>query len=107
MVVAMVLLFVGTFAAIVLIKGETRAETAQIVPLPQIGGGALHRGPWPGCLGIQGTECKTMIEEYAPDTVGFVEILTAGTEPVASFSTHRVKILVDEDGIVTKIPLRG
>ena len=103
--VAIVLLFAGTLVAVVLLKGESRAETKQIVPLPQIGGGALRRGPWPGCLGIEGTDCQSLIESYAPDVEVF--IVDPNTEQATGFSAHRVKVFVDGDGIVTKIPLRG
>ena len=104
-VVAVVLLFVGTLVAVMMLKDEGRAETAQIVPLPQIGGGALRRGPWPGCLGMEGTACQSMIESYAPDVT--VEIVTPDMEPPTGFSASRVKIFVDEDGMVTKTPVRG
>ena len=108
-VLGVVLLFVGTLAAVVVLKNGSRSiENAQIVPFPAMGG-PLHNGPWPGCLGLEGSKCQSLIESYASDTVGNIEIVTPDmVEMLADdFDTHRVRIYVDADGIVVQSPVRG
>ena len=110
LIIGIVLLFLGTMIAVVNIKSKSREiESSKIVPLPQIGGSALRHGPWPGCLGIEGTKCHDLIESYASDLVGNVDIITPELEESAvdDFDMHRVRLHVDEDGIVLQIPVRG
>ena len=79
------------------------------MPLPQIGGSALAHGPWPGCLGLEGSQCAALIESYAADVSGNVEIITPEMEDLVAddFDMHRVRIYVDKDGNVARIPVRG
>jgi len=105
-VVSIIVLFGGTFLALAFLKDSSqRQEAAHIVPLPRIGGGALRRGPWPGCLGTAAEECVELIESYCPDC----KVVVVQPDEVLStkFDTQRVLIFVDEYGSVTKIPMRG
>ena len=104
--VSLLLLFFGTFVAIAALKGSSeRRETANIVPLPRIGGGALKRGPWPGCLGLTADDCVALIETYATDC--HVVVITPDTVATDDFDVNRVRVHVDDEGMVTDIPLRG
>jgi len=108
-IISIVLLFVGTLAAIIQLKSRSRtAESANIVPLPMIGGGSLKRGPWPGCLGISGSECSDLITSYTELEIQIDIVTPEMVELLADdFDVHRVRIFVDDDAIVTKIPVRG
>lgn len=79
------------------------------MPLPQIGGMTGGHGPWPACLDMEGTACRSLIESYASDVIGNIVIITPEMvdELANDFDMHRVRIYVDEDGIVTEIPVRG
>lgn len=67
-----------------------------------------HEGPWPECVGISGTDCKTLIESYADDlTADHIFIVPNDAMMTMDFRTDRVRILVDDNGLVTKIPNRG
>lgn len=103
--IGVALLFFGTFIAFGFLKNDSQREAANIVPMPRIGGGALRRGPWPGCLGIGSEECVAMIETYATDCD--VVVVTPTMAATKYFDTKRVLIYVDEDNIVTQIPIRG
>jgi hypothetical protein len=85
----------------------TQSET-NIVRMPLIGGTEAQReGPWPACLGISGEECKTIIEANASDLRGNVKIIPQDSMMTMDFRTDRVRIMVDDDGLVTRIPQRG
>ena len=64
-------------------------------------------GPWPKCLGMAGQDCADYIDSYAQDLHGRIYIISSGTPVTEDFRTDRVRIYVDEDGIVTTIPNRG
>jgi hypothetical protein len=64
-------------------------------------------GPWPKCLGMTGQDCVNYIDSYAQDLEGRIYIISPGTAVTEDFQTDRVRIYVDEDGIVTAIPDRG
>ena len=107
-IVSVILLFAGTLAAVVYLKTESRAvEASKIVPLPQIGGGALRGGPWPGCLGIEASNCVDIITSYAPKLE--IEVIKADMvdEIADDFNPNRVRIYLDNDGLVAQIPARG
>ncbi|CAB9497375.1 expressed unknown protein [Seminavis robusta] len=106
--VSVILLFVGTLAAVVTLKSQGRSvETNKIVPLPQIGGMALRRGPWPGCLGLEASKCVDIVTSYAPKVEIEVITLEMAEEVADDFNPNRVRIYLDEDGLVAQIPLRG
>jgi Potato inhibitor I family len=65
------------------------------------------QGPWPECVGKTGQECVTLIEELAPDVKGNVFIIPYGSMVTMDFRTNRVRVFVDEQGVVVKAPSRG
>jgi hypothetical protein len=77
--------------------------------MPLIGGTESKReGPWPECVGKTGAECKTLIEATgSSDLKGNVQIIPEDFMVSMDFRTDRVRIFVDGDGIVDKIPHRG
>jgi hypothetical protein len=77
--------------------------------MPLIGGTEAKReGPWPECVGQTGAECKTLIEATgSSDLKGNVQIIPEDYMVTMDFRTDRVRIFVDGDGLVVKIPHRG
>jgi hypothetical protein len=88
---------------------STAQSQASIVRMPLIGGTESKReGPWPECVGKTGEECKTLIEATgSSDLKGNVQIIPADFMVTMDFRTDRVRIFVDEDGLVVEIPHRG
>lgn len=56
---------------------------------------------------MAGEDCANYIDSYAEDLHGRIYIISPGTAVTEDFLTDRVRIYVDEDGIVTTIPDRG
>jgi hypothetical protein len=56
---------------------------------------------------MTGGDCVNYIDSYAEDLQGHIYIISPGTAVTEDFQTDRVRIYVDEDGIVTAIPDRG
>lgn len=80
----------------------------KIVPMHMVGGtdrtiGA--QGPWPTCVGMEGTQCKELILAAAPEVE--VQIVPDDAFMTMDFRTDRVRIMVNEKGFVTQIPDRG
>lgn len=75
--------------------------------MPLIGGShaAKKEGPWPKCVGMTAQECRRYILAYAEDVT--IQVLPQDSMMTMDFQTDRVRILVDEGGIVTQIPSRG
>lgn len=65
------------------------------------------QGPWPECVGKTGQECVALIEEQAPDVKGNVLIVPHGSIVTMDYRTNRVRVFVDEQGVVVKPPSRG
>lgn len=72
---------------------------------PPMIGMSRNQGPWPKCLGLSGEGCRDYIEENADNLR--VEIIPPQTKLRANFDPERVRVFVDGDGIVDKIPKRG
>jgi hypothetical protein len=68
---------------------------------------AQHQGPWPTCLGISGDDCVSYIESNAEDVRGNVYVISHGTSMTMDFRKDRVRVFVDDDGIVDETPSRG
>ena len=66
-----------------------------------------YEGPWPKCLGMSGEDCVTYIETYGKNLDGGVYIVHPGEAVTRDFRTNRVRIYVNESGVVTAIPDRG
>jgi len=70
-----------------------------------MGGRSNKNGPWPECVGKSGDECRELILAADPDVT--VQILSKDSMMTMDFRTDRVRILVDDDGIVAITPSRG
>lgn len=68
---------------------------------------AQRHGPWPACLGMSGDDCVSYIEANSKDLRGRVYIMKPGTPLTKDLQVDRVRVFVDDDGIVTKTPDRG
>jgi Potato inhibitor I family len=65
------------------------------------------QGPWPECVGKTGQECVALIEEQAPDVKGNVFVIPYGSMVTMDYRSNRVRVFVDEQGVVVKPPSRG
>jgi hypothetical protein len=75
---------------------------------PMIGGtGNKRQGPWPECIGKSGSDCVSLIESFAPDVQGHIFVVPADGIMTMDFRMDRVRVFVDENGIVQKSPSRG
>ena len=111
-IVSLLLMFGGTFVALSVLKGGSERERAShIVPLPRIGGGSLQQGPWPDCVGLVSTQCVSLIESHCGTSKCQVVVVVADEEEdhavKGDFDPNRVRVYVDEDGVVQAIPRRG
>jgi hypothetical protein len=104
------MLIVGLSIALVSIKDKrSQAEVQQRVQMPKFGGvDTRHKeGPWPACLGMTGEKCMELIASYNSGNIIRIEIWKENDPATLDFRTDRVRIIVDENGIVTTIPNRG
>jgi Potato inhibitor I family len=70
---------------------------------------ASQQGPWPKCLGLTGEDCAAYIESsttQAQDSLDIV-IVKHGSVSIRDFQKDRVRIFVDDQGIVNSIPGKG
>jgi hypothetical protein len=82
-------------------------KAPEIVSQPIIGGSELRsKGPWPECVGKTGEECVKLIKGFADD-LSQVTIVPNGSMVTMDYRTDRVRVFVDEAGIVSQIPSRG
>lgn len=63
------------------------------------------QGPWPTCVGMEGSKCKELIQAAAPDVE--TQIVPEDSFMTMDFRTDRVRIMVNGSGFVTQIPDRG
>ena len=61
-------------------------------------------GPWPEYVGIKGDVAKDIL---SLDTGLKVQVLKKGSPTTRDYRLDRVRIFVDEEGIVTNIPKKG
>lgn len=66
----------------------------------------LAEGPWPKCVGMTGENCKNHILANAKD-INSVDVIPQDSMVTMDFSTSRVRVFIDDDGIVVMIPKRG
>merc|ERR1712194_435193 len=64
------------------------------------------QGPWPCCIGLTGEECQNYIEGKAPN-LDEVVIVNPGDPMTKDLNMNRVRILVDDTGLVPVAPMRG
>jgi hypothetical protein len=68
---------------------------------------ASQQGPWPKCLGMTGQECATYVVSSTTRDSLDVMIVVDGTIVTSDFRKDRVRIFVNEEGIVEIVPGRG
>ncbi|GKY99626.1 hypothetical protein MPSEU_000916700 [Mayamaea pseudoterrestris] len=101
-----ILLFGVIVGTAVLRNGSHETSESMLMSQPMVGGSASKRqGPWPECIGKSGADCITMIEAYAQDVRTL--IVPADSMVTMDFSPSRVRVFVDENGIVQRSPSRG
>lgn len=70
-------------------------------------GMSQRQGPWPKCLEMDGDSCCQYIEGYAKDVRGYCLVINENDMVTEDFVSTRVRVFVDDDNVVTKIPDRG
>ncbi|KAH0993848.1 hypothetical protein GBA52_005331 [Prunus armeniaca] len=60
---------------------------------------------WPELLGAQGTDAEATIE--SENSLVDAQIVLEGTIVTADFRCDRVRVWVNTDGIVTRVPIIG
>mmetsp|Transcript_11235 Transcript_11235/g.16028 ORF Transcript_11235/g.16028 Transcript_11235/m.16028 type:complete len:121 (+) Transcript_11235:123-485(+) len=95
-------------------KKEHQAVENARVATPMIGMTTMHQGPWPFCVKnkMQGDACCQKILSHTKDIstencVVIHEEEETNDITAIGFVPTRVRVFVDSDGIVTKIPRRG
>jgi hypothetical protein len=84
-----------------------KSESTRVLQ-PMVGGtGNKRQGPWPECIGLAGVDCVSLIESYADDLRDHIKIIPVDSMVTMDFSTGRVRVFVDENGIVQRAPSRG
>ena len=63
-----------------------------------------NTGPWPECVGWEGTDCKKYLETITDDDPS---IYIVYLDPQTIFNYHRVKVFTNDQNIVYAIPHRG
>eukprot|EP00894_Picocystis_sp_ML_P001381 jgi/Pico_ML_1/51898/g362.t1 len=66
---------------------------------------AESRGPWPDLVGKTSVEAKEFLEKSFPDLK--VIVLNENSMMTMDYRVDRVRIMVNEEGVVTKVPHRG
>jgi len=62
------------------------------------------KGPWPCCVGLKSNECEAHIKSVAPDVTIFVT--KSDVFGTTDFRYNRVRIYVDSNDFVVKVPRR-
>jgi len=65
------------------------------------------QGPWKECLGMTFDDCKAVIAQAAPDLKNAIFEIPPDSMVTMDYNTHRVRVYVDEQHIVTRVPQRG
>ena len=76
-----------------------------MVKTPMIGL-RYKNGPWPKCLEMDGDDCCQYIESVAKEIDECV-VVGENESVTEDFRTTRVRVFVDENRVVTKIPDKG
>lgn len=66
-----------------------------------------EEGPWPCCVGRDGNWCMDHLVALDNDLDNRVFVLPEGSIVTADWDEERVRIFVDEEGIVVGVPARG
>mmetsp|Transcript_27282 Transcript_27282/g.38371 ORF Transcript_27282/g.38371 Transcript_27282/m.38371 type:complete len:84 (+) Transcript_27282:24-275(+) len=79
------------------------------VNTPMIGGSMTSRrgGPWPECVGESVEDCIQLIKESNLRKQRDIEIIYSNSKVKSDFQPNRVRIYVDDDELVEKIPKLG
>jgi len=62
-------------------------------------------GPWPECNRKTGEDCMQHIKTQAKDVTAF--IVSQYDFVTDDYQTNRVRIFVDDEGLVSQTPVRG
>ena len=68
------------------------------VPIP-------GKSSWPELVGVNATLAATAIAHDRPDVA--VEVLPPGAPVIPDFNPARVRVFIDNNGIVNKVPVIG
>ena len=66
---------------------------------------AESRGPWPDLVGKSADEAKEFFEKSFPDLK--VVVMNENSMMTMDYRIERVRIMVNDEGVVTKVPHRG
>mmetsp|Transcript_5481 Transcript_5481/g.33853 ORF Transcript_5481/g.33853 Transcript_5481/m.33853 type:complete len:107 (-) Transcript_5481:1093-1413(-) len=66
---------------------------------------AESRGPWPDLVGKSADEAKEFFEKSFPDLK--VVVMNENAMMTMDYRVERVRIMVNDGGVVTKVPHRG
>lgn len=67
-----------------------------------------QRTEWPSCVGLLGTECKTMILQEGSSVEPLnIYILDQYSMVTEDYRTNRVRIFIDDNGVVVRSPMIG
>ena len=75
-----------------------------MVPMPKMSM-AVRQGPWPKCVGMSGEDCEDYIKDNAEDV--HTEIVPQNSPVTEDFRVDRVRIFVDDEGVVVAAPKKG
>ncbi|KAL6848553.1 hypothetical protein ACP4OV_021847 [Aristida adscensionis] len=64
-----------------------------------------NKSSWPELLGVLATLAATAIQHDRPDCA--VEVLPPGAPIIPDTNPHRVRVFIDNNAIVTQIPVVG
>mmetsp|Transcript_616 Transcript_616/g.822 ORF Transcript_616/g.822 Transcript_616/m.822 type:complete len:106 (-) Transcript_616:126-443(-) len=65
------------------------------------------QGPWKRCVGMTGEECQEYIKRTVPDLEDRVYIIGHDQMATMDYRLDRVRIFVNENGVVERVPKRG
>lgn len=65
------------------------------------------QGPWPSCLGQDANDCVAFIQSNARPSPSTIVVVFPGMIVTDDFRKDRVRVYVNDDGVVTAIPDRG
>ena len=82
-------------------QNEENQVATPLIGMPQ------QQGPWPKCLGMESSKCVKYIESLADDLRGHVDVISPDQMVTLDLNPHRVRVFVDGNGLVNKIPERG
>jgi hypothetical protein len=77
---------------------ECVQQAKMSVPIP-------GKSSWPELMGVQATLAATAIAHDRPDVA--VEVLPPGAPIIPDYNPERVRVFIDDNSLVAKIPVIG